>query len=132
MSTTNEPTFVANLPLRGQSPNRELIAHAYETHGLERAGLGIPHSFIPRHSNCSYLRDMPATNGAQEAVNTGEEVPSITVRRDSLRPSTHSNLSGGIGPARTTRFHTNVSVNTDLETVCLKLRVDGFIFNNFW
>lgn len=75
---------------------------------------------------------MPTINDAQDAVNTGAAslgagVPSINVRHDPPRLSILSNLSGGIGPTRTTRFRPNVSVNADLETVCLTLHVNVFL-----
>ena len=57
---------------------------------------------------------------------------SSTPRRDPRRPSTSSNLGGGIGPARTIRSRPSVSVNADLETVRPAFGVDVFVFDNSW
>lgn len=79
---------------------------------------------------------MPSTDEIREAFNAAmasfqeDTRSSGTVRRGLRRLSDHSNLRGGIGPFRTTRSRTGVSVKADIETVRLVLWPDAPVLGN--
>lgn len=110
---------------------------SHDWHDWHKLAWESPTLSIRATSNCVHPREMSAADNVQAPADAGvitleEDVSSVATRCDSLHPPARSNLSGGIGPARTARSRTSVSVNAGLEMVCLALRVDAFIFNDFW